>query len=217
MGYLVYTREKAAGKLWLVLAAAILTRETGLALLAAWLVVLLGRREFQRAILYATAGIPAMAWFVYVASRTESVTLEGWGWTYPLGRIIEAIQWSVTHLPAAPLDRFAIALDVLALAGSAFAVLAGLSSFRRVLDPAEAATAAFALFGLILTAVAAVEGFTDIFGHARHLGALTALLACSGFARRRWVYLAPAASHALRIGLTLGVGAAAAGRALLAR
>ena len=214
LGFLVYTRERAPGKLYVLLAAAILARETGIMLLVAWLVVLVGERKFREALLYVTAAIPAAAWFLYVDWMTTPVVMAGWSLTYPLARIFEAYGLFFAHPPTNPIDRFALGLDFLALAGSLLAVVFGLSSFRRLRDPAEAATAAFAFMGLIVVSVSDVAGFTDIWGHARLLGPLTALLVCVGLARRRWLFLAPAVFHSLRVGVTLAVKASAGIRAL---
>lgn len=211
IGFLIYTREEAPFKLYLLLAAAILARETGLLLLVAWLLSLVAQRRIRAALFHATAALPAAAWFLYVASQTAPTVMLGWAWRFPFQQPWAAVQWFFTHPPANAIDRFAMVLDLLAIAGSALAIFLGLSLLRRPRVPGESAAAVFALFAVLLTSISDLATFTDIFGQGRILGPLTALLACLGAGRRNRLFLVPAATHSLRIGLTLGgLGMAAA-------
>jgi hypothetical protein len=71
VGFAFYARWGPPWKLYLVLGGAILARETGALLLAGYCACLLWQRLPRKAFLFATAGVPALVWFVYLQARTQ--------------------------------------------------------------------------------------------------------------------------------------------------
>ena len=101
---------------YLILAAAPLVRETGMLLIIAWFLYSVVRRWWSPAALGAACALPAVAWWIYVHSRTP---VDGTPWLsrYPFSGLIDR----TIHGSDAPLStewlRRAAALEDLALLG----------------------------------------------------------------------------------------------------
>lgn len=85
VGFLLYCEEERWSHVWALAMLAALTRETGLLLGAALVIDRLLHREWRRAAWFASSGIPAVAWYGYLATRlpnNEAVSLlavPAWG------------------------------------------------------------------------------------------------------------------------------------------
>src|SRR5580658_3341998 len=73
MGFAYYAKIESRWRLYAVLVLAGLSRETGLILIAAYCLSRLVQRRFLAAVLFSTAGLPTIAWYMYVHSRTEAI------------------------------------------------------------------------------------------------------------------------------------------------
>jgi hypothetical protein len=146
--FLYYSRSPS-WKLFLVLACAALTRETGILLILAYCASLLWRREVRMAAIFALSAIPAAAWYAYVQARTE-------GKPYslspvPLSAILRVLKTPWQYPAGTPLVGAVHAADYLALAGVLLAFGLTLYWFLRgPFEPPRIAAALFALMGLIL-------------------------------------------------------------------
>lgn len=143
--------------LWFTLASAVLVRETGVMLPAAAVLAALLRRDFRRAVLWASAALPALAWYLYVQYNVALA---------PVGARMAAIpRWVVPHLGLGIVER--------ALDPPKYGLSAQLETIARGIDGiALAATVAAAVMSLVrlrktptaaLRAVLCIQVFFMIF------------------------------------------------------
>ena len=120
-GLLWYSEQKAWGKLFVVLACAALTRETGILLLIGWCAWLIFERKFLFAIKYAAAAIPLACWMLFVSMHTEP-SGQVWLSPIPLYGILNALVHprnytaGLYHNILVPMDRIAMIGMLIALA-----------------------------------------------------------------------------------------------------
>lgn len=196
VAFLVY--QKSPRKLFAVLAFAILTRETGVLLIAAVVAWQLWRREIRMAALFLLSGVPAFAWHWYVRAHTTGPTLSAA--LAPFSALASSLANPHPYPPGTPLAGAVVAMDYLALAGLILAfVLALVRLVREPLDPAGIAAALFAALGLLLRAntVAIVYDFGRIYTPL-----LLCLAAGAAQSRKPWL-LAPAVMMLPRIAIQL--------------
>lgn len=174
VGFALYTRDWRAKNLYAVLVAAALSRETGLLLIAAFVLWLLLNRRVREAIVFSTSAIPAACWYVFVSLHTTP--LPG---SYLTPLLFSGIAGRVLH----PDPRLlAAALDLLALAGVAGALIwAFLRAFRRTLSPVSIA---IYLYALLAIALAPGDTWSDVYSFGRTLTPLLLLCALDGLAER---------------------------------
>ena len=188
-GFAAYAKEGKTPKLFAVLALATLARETGFLVLGAYGLYLLARREWRRAILFGLAGLPALAWFGYVQSRTpsfESHMAAPPSGSALLDRLFEPVSYAFPPLiakTAQPLDYISLAAVFLAMALAARAVI-------RKPAPENAAAAVFAALPLVL---GGIIGWYEPFGYPRTLSPLFLFVAMGAVASRSWLAAAPLA------------------------
>jgi len=195
----VYYSPSPSWKLFLVLACAVLTRETGLLLVIAWCVSLAGRRQFRTAALFLLTAVPGAAWYAYVQTKTTANVYATS--LVPFSAIVSAFLHPLRYPPGTPLAIAVHAADYLALAGMLVALALALLWFARLpLDPVRIAAVLFAVVGILLQRA---DLWRDVYGYGR---LFTPLLVClSALAaqyRRPWL-LAPLAMIAPRIAIQL--------------
>jgi len=177
VGFVWYLQEQSVGKLYAVLVAAALARETGMLLVAAYAIYLLGKRQFRQAVAFSTAALPAGCWYVFVHLHTAPdparfltpALFSGFlhrvlnPYPYPFSRIVVAI---------------ASSLDLLALAGVAGALAWSLyRAFHRAWTPV---TVAIYLFAMLTIALSPGDPWHDVYGFGRTLTPLLLLAALDG-------------------------------------
>jgi len=201
VAFALYVTEERPRGIYVVLVLAPLARETGLLLTAAYCASLLLERRFRRALVFATAAVPALAWFAYVQIHTHPHGTKGWFTVVPLAGLVRRVLHPASY-PFVPAIRWtAEALDVCALAGM---LLAFLLSFWR---PKKAIPAAVLLAAALMTLTGLNLGrpfWEDAFAFGRVFSPLLVLLLLESCAARSWVRALPAALIDLRIGLVLG-------------
>ncbi len=151
MGFAYYAAVDDRRKLWLVVALAVLCRDTGIILAVAWMVPLLVRRKFREAAVFATALLPAAAWNVFVSLHMPPGTGVTWSRIVPFGGWIELwLHPPVYHL--SPVLTAAVrALDWLQLLGFLLAFLLGLRRWRQARTNALACVCVlWAAMGILL-------------------------------------------------------------------
>ena len=105
-----------------ILVAAPLVRETGMILIAAWCLYSALRRDWRAAALGTCCASPALAWWLYVDSRTP---IDGTPWlaTYPFSGIIERTIQGINAPLFTPWLRVAAGLEEVAILGIWLALL----------------------------------------------------------------------------------------------
>lgn len=141
VAFVRYTRKPSPVRLYLALMLAPLVRDTGALLVAAQCGYDLVGKRWRRAAWYATAILPAAAWYIYVwkyvsamgAVHTEQSLriLPRWMFKYPgVGIVMELFR--PVHYPFGPwLNRTLQCADALALCGFLALMAAGVWSLRR--------------------------------------------------------------------------------------
>lgn len=198
-----YIRSDCAVGLYIVLVLAGLTRETGLLLTGACCVHALRDRRWRKAALYATAALPAAAWYSVVVAHVGLANFRGAGphpwWFYfrLLAGIVQRM-FQLNHYPFGPVLNHAIqALDIVALCGmllaTALAVWVVLRKGR--LERQRWGVAGFLALLLSLN----MGGFwKDAYSYARPFSPLLLLLGLGAATGSRWL-LAPVILIDLRI------------------
>lgn len=202
VGFLVYAREGPPWKLYVVLVAAGLARETGLLLMAACCGAALLRKQWRRALTFATAALPTLAWTAYVHLRLPA----GGGGVSLCWIPLYGAGHRLLHPPAYPLTASvalaAHALDYLAVAGILLAVAVAVRlAWKRPLTERELAPLLFVLPVLFL---ASGDPWEAVYSFGRTLAPLPLLLALDGLRGRRWPALLPVAMVTPRVVLQLG-------------
>ena len=181
-GFALYTREWRAGRLYAVLIAVGLTRETGLLLVAACVLWLVWERRFRAALLFSTAALPTVAWMIFVQVHTGPAGAHPLTWRLLsgfTGRLLHPFSTDPSPAIRALIDAF----DVVALAGVGLALVwAALSAWRRRLTPVSIAIYLFALLAVVL---APGDTWSDVYSFGRTLSPLLLLCALDGLAERK--------------------------------
>lgn len=181
-GFVLYTREWRPGRLYAVVMAAGLARETGLLLMIACVLWLVLQRRIRAALLFASAALPAAAWFVFVQIHTSFAEAHLLTWGLLSGLIGRLVHPDSVY-PSLPIRMLIDAFDIAALLGVAVALSwAVLSAWRRKLTPV---TIAIYLFAALALALAPGDTWSDVYSFGRTLSPLLMLCALDGLAERR--------------------------------
>jgi hypothetical protein len=200
-GFALFTTERSHYKLYAVLAAAGLARETGLLLLAAWCIYLIGKRLWRQAAIFATAGIPTICWFLFVRLHTpphefETVSLSLF--TGIAGRFLHPFPYPF----GGAVRILAVALDLLALAGIAAALVwAAYRAWRRAWSPVPIA---IYLFALLTIALSTPVAWSEVYAFGRALTHMVMLAAFDGLTVGTAVPILFMLAGDPRIGLQMG-------------
>jgi hypothetical protein len=221
-GFAVYadraatTRERiyespARWPLAIVLACALLTRETAWLLFGAYEIFLIARRRWIDARFTVMAAIPAIAWNLYVAARSGESAMPprvlGW---IPLAGFIDRLAHRASYRLPPGLSALAISFDYIALAGIGLALIlaAGMAIAAvrgRRWTPLSSAICAFALAAVFLRGPAE---WADAYAFGRIFAPLLLLIAMYSMPAqaksRIWLGLAPTLLVDSRIALNLG-------------
>jgi hypothetical protein len=178
LGFAVYASSGPKWKLYAVLAAAALCRESGFLLTAAYALHLLSLRRFRLSLLFTSAILPAVAWNAYVSLRIPGGPAFDLRYFIPVWGLIRTL-WLPTAYPFGPVTNAAIrAFDGLELAGLTLAMALAFRGLRRDLfEPVHAACWLWALFGLTLSELV----WTDCYAGARILSPLLLFLFLRSF------------------------------------
>ena len=150
LGVAYYARIDAPRRLYVVLALACLSRETGIVLAIAYCASELARHRLARAAIYATSTVPAALWYGYVAAKTEPIPLH-WPQLIPMAGILGSFAHPVPYPFSPAVNAVIVAIDLLALAGILMAcVLAFAALSRNRLGLMEIAAVLWALGAIML-------------------------------------------------------------------
>lgn len=186
-------REPGWG-LWFTLAAAGLTRETGLLLAAACILAALTQRDYRRAAFWGTAVLPALGWYGYLhfaipPAGGAPAAIPGWLMLRPrLGIVMRTIDPPRYPLLGASVERIIRALDTLSLL--AMMAAAALGTLRMRTATPAAIRAALGLQVALLLVMTNTEFWTPPYGYCRPFAPLFVLLLAgdaAGRGRRAWM------------------------------
>jgi len=187
-------------RLFVVLAAAILARETGVLLLAGYGGALLLERRIKQAAIYSLAALPALAWFAYVHAHTRGEHFHAS--FIPLSAIWTAFVHPFVYPAGVHLVWLAKMADDLALIGmlAAFA-LALRWNLRRNPDALALALIGFVSLGILLQQS---EPWLNVYAYGRIYAPLLVLLGVQGLQRGSWLALVPLLAILPRIAMQFG-------------
>jgi hypothetical protein len=196
-GFLLYCEEERWNHVWVLAMLAALTRETGFLFVAALVADRLLHRDWRRAAWYASSGIPALAWYGYVAARlphdapVSILAVPVWGF-------LQRLLW-LRPYPDPRVQLLLRVTDVLAVLGLAVSLaLAVRWLLQRRLGPVTLCVAFFASLGLVL---GAPSHMIDAFGFARPVSPLLLWVMLEAVSRKTWSALAPPLLVSLSVSL----------------
>ena len=201
VGFAVFAAEGRSRPLFLLLIAAPLARETGLALTAAYCLWALLRKDGRRAIFGALSVLPFAAWCLYVQLHFGA---QGFGWLS--AQFLRDLAGVVLHpypYPWGPVkNAVVISADLLALAGCLAAIgLAFRFGVKRSGTLLECLVLVEGVVGLGLALFGSRDVWVQAYGYARVLSPLLVFLALRSLKRRSWSDLAPVLLVLPRIGM----------------
>lgn len=188
-------------RLFVILAAAALTRETGFLLLAGYGGALLIERRGRRAALFSLAALPALAWYAYVYAHTSSPGSYG-ATLLPLSAIWTEFLHPMVYPPEMRFAWLARIGDQAALIGilTAFA-LALYWNLRRKLDAVSIAVLCFVTMGITLQRL---DHWRHVYDYGRVYTPVLLFLGLVGLQRKSWAPALPLLLMLPRIGMQLG-------------
>lgn len=178
-GFALYARESSPAKLYVVMMAAALTRETGLLLVAGYVLWLLSERRLREAAVFATAALPTACWYIFVALHTTPGAF-GFLTAVPFSGIVGRVLHPMPLTDTLAVRIVGVILDLLALCGMAGAMAwAFLKARRRVWTPL---TIAIYLFAVLAVFLVPGDPWSDVYSFGRTLTPLLLLSALDGLA-----------------------------------
>lgn len=181
LGFAVYLERPR--RLFLILLAAPLCRESGFLLFGAYAVYLLTQRRYARVALFATALMPAILWIVFVRTRVPGGATLGLGIFVPFQGMIDAVMRPRAYPFSASVVAVIRALDWVQRAGIVLAIAFAFERWRKIPEsPVRLAAALFAIYAITLPPGV----YDDPFSASRIL----APLFLYEFLDRRWLPLA---------------------------
>jgi hypothetical protein len=200
IGFALYAERQQGWQTYVILTLAPLARETGIFLIAAYVLYQLSRKHWRGAILAAATALPFLLWFLFVRAHTGPGPVE-WGNFLPSlpfqGILLRTFQplWLVNHETWK--QTLAGLLDHAALLGVWFALFVSVRLLRRrKWSPLEFSIGAFALLAVLL---ANLFTWGEAYAFGRYLSPLLAWLAMIGLVERRLSLALPLCLVTLRV------------------
>jgi hypothetical protein len=198
-----YMRSDAPGRLYLVLVLAGLARETGLPLAGACCMHALWRRHWRKALVYAAAALPSVAWYGFVLTHASGIHA-GHGAMVPPWLFRQALVGTFAalfrpaHYPfASTLAHGIQALDAVALCGVVLAVALAVWDLRQW--PLSREQWAILAFLVLFLAVGTPRFWHNVYSYSRPFSPFLLLVAMPALAGgSRW-RLAPMVMLDLRV------------------
>ena len=188
MGFALYVRLRRDASACAVLALACLSRDSGFVLAAAACLALSVQRRFAKAAVFATAVVPAAAWYLYVNSRTPDYASAKFGDLIPFKGILETLLNPIAYGLGGTVEAGLRWLDRLALLGFVLAVLLGVWLVRRNgFGQMEAAIVLWSFLGLCLPR----SFWEDCYAGPRVFTPLLMYVMLLGAPLARWRTMAP--------------------------
>ncbi len=212
--FALYTRFLRRPRLlYVLLVVAALARDTGLLLTAAYCLWLLWERRFRACAAFATAAVPALAWYGFVASRTVAVGSLG-SVAFPFSGVVNRLTHPFPYVDSVAMTAVLRIADLLAVMGVLLAMLISFHFFRRRRgpDPVAIAILLFAGVGIFLWRP---NDWLEALDYARILSPLLLLEAVAGWPGSPLPGLLPLCLVLPRFGLEMASQAAGVIKGLL--
>lgn len=185
-------------KVYAMLCAAPLIRETGMIVVLGWCLCRIVMRDTRGAVLGAVSAVPALAWWLYVHAHTAP---DGTDWlsSYPFSGIINRTLQGTGDPTSTPWLRAANVFEYLALVGMWMAlVLAFYLAWQRRWRFIEITTILFAAFE---AALGRFDLWSSAYATGRTMAPLLILLTLLAFQKRHVLYAFPLLFFVPRIAL----------------
>ncbi len=197
-GFLLYCEEERWTLVWLMAMLAALTRETGLILCAALVLDRLWKRDWRGGARFAMSGVPAVCWFLYLASKPapdRPVEINA----FPVWSMIQRL--TILRTDANPyVERLLRVTDLLAVMGLALSIaLAVIWIVRRGVGPVTICVGLFAALALVL---GAPSHMLEAFGFGRPISPLFLWVMIEAVTQEAWLALTPPLAVSLSVSLT---------------
>ena len=153
LGFAVYldSETEKPWKLYLVLGAAALCRDTGFLLFAAYAIRLLALRRYRQIAIFATALVPAVLWTLWVRGMLPGGAAFGPGALFPLRGMLHAVLHPRHYPFSAPVVAVIGALWWVQFGGILLAIALALGNWRKVgADAVRNACFLWACFAIVL-------------------------------------------------------------------
>ncbi len=188
VAFALYAAKQSEWRLYGVLLFAPLVRETGLLLLAGYVLSLLWKRRLRAALIFCTAALPTLVWYAYVQLQTASENITGFSRIPFQGLAARLV--TPYHYPFGPLvSGVSTILDYAALTGILLAVILAVRlAWRRMWGPVEMSIYVYTLFAAFLFSPGAWE---EVYAFGRTLSPLLLLLGLYGMSKRQWILALP--------------------------
>ena len=197
-GFALYARGTHRWKLWTILAAAALTRETGVLLAAVMVLYEMWQRRWTRAGFFATALIPCLGWYGFVALHTR---YHDYGGIYiPLYAIVRQLAHPFPYPPRVKFIPMVQVLDAVALLGILLAIVLAVWHLRRRVS---AVAIAACLFGLVAILVQRPANWTQVYDFGRVFTPLLIFVGLDWFESSSLMPVLPILLILPRVGLQL--------------
>ncbi|MEN6536127.1 MAG: hypothetical protein ABFD89_20875 [Bryobacteraceae bacterium] len=201
IGFVLYLKTEERWKLYGVLVAAALLRETGVVLAAGLCLSLLFRRRFREVLLFASAVLPTFAWYVYVHFHTHTNYVDAVALEFS-NSVFERWLVPLTYARGGPVAGIVIATDYISLAGGVAALL--LAAWVVLRKKAGAIEIAGVLYALVLFWVIIRLGRYEPYAFPRLASPILILLAMRSFSGMSLAWAVPLAMVSLRAVVQVG-------------
>jgi hypothetical protein len=200
-GFLLYCEEERWLKVWVLAMLAALTRDTGLILGAALVTDRLLDRDWRRAAWFAVSGVPAIAWYSYLAATLPRdgpiaiLAIPGWG-------LVRRLLWLRPYPELAIVQALLRVTDVLAVLGLAISIVLAICWLvRRSPGPITLCVGSFTALALVL---GAPGHMVEAYGFGRPVSPLLLWIMLEAVSRKKWIALAPPLMVSLSVSAMLG-------------
>jgi hypothetical protein len=200
IGFAYYARRKPGWQLYLVLMLAPLAKEMGVLLIFSYCCWCAWRREWRTALIFATSGIPAAIWFLYLAA---TIGVSGYPNTWvPLQSLLHYMLNPVDYPADVPFVRVVQFADSMAHFGMLVTVvLAAVLLVKRRLDPV---LISMGLFTLLTVFLQRWDNWVSVYGFGRIYSPMVGLVVAAWLpVDRRWA-LVPLALITPRVVIEYG-------------
>ncbi len=199
-GALYFKETNQPGKLFVVMTLLCLTRDTGVLVVAAFIVFFAIHKQWRQALMGLASMVPFGLWVVYVMIL-HPIQIRPWtpehpfAWTW--GFLLHGAPYAFS-----PTVNFAVrVMDLVALAGLAAALVASLLEARRgALTVTRLSNLCFSALAVYLFSL---DDWTHVYDFGRVLSPLALNLLVCGVVSRRWWLVAPAGAMTLRVAVQM--------------
>lgn len=195
LGLAIHASRAPSWKLYVILAASTLTRETGFLLVGGYCLSLSFTGRWKSTALAASSALPALGWFAFVHAKAEAFHPTRVLTAMPFGRLLEAVLHpAVPTSTPLPITWLIGSAGALALVGTLGAMaLAVLWATDREISPLQVVAVLFALLCVVLGLSGPSDLYAHIFNYGRIFTPLFLVLALHAVESGRGLFALPLA------------------------